>query len=629
MSNKNHSKRTRPVNRFLEIVQFVILAGFITTGNLSGFHTEIMRPLTALIFFFMIIILYFLKRESGISMVQKGFLLFIILNTMVFWIFPEQLGPVIFSSPTGILYGVLFSVVFFPALFRKSYFTEFFARKTTPEEFWATDIFKTINRNMSLVWAGIFALSAFITYLPYLLPVGHNLITGITFQVILPLLIIIGYGIPFNKKYPVFYMKSIGLDPALIIPQNDEPFVTKNDIKIQNGEKKMNIIKIVAINGSPHGNIGNTSQMIRMIGSAIAEQGVDSDLEEIFLSDKKIEYCIGCGFCLENKRCWQKDDHNELIDALLDADAVILGSPVYFKHVTAQMKTFIDRSLSFGHKLRSATKPGIAVCVSAGMGESETGRYLAGLLRVYGAFSVGTLTAIATSPGGFLGKEQVEARARDLGADLIRAIKEKRVYPATDESYQFYLFMRDLVSREKEFMTGDYKHWEENGILDRFESYAKQEFTQAPYNWETRKEWLKNIIKETKAKNAHNKEKSEPESKPEGVAGIESITSCHELLKMMPLGFKKEDANGLEAVYQFNISGGENFSAYLSIEKGNCVFHEGTHRTPDVTVNSPDDVWLNISKGELDGQTAFMSGKYKVDGNLMLLMKLNSLFGNA
>jgi len=369
--------------------------------------------------------------------------------------------------------------------------------------------------------------------------------------------------------------------------------------------------------------------MIQMIRSGLKDQGIDFDIEEIFLSDKNIEYCVGCGFCLENTKCWKKDDHAEIIDKLLNADAIILGSPVYFRHVTAQMKTFTDRSLSFGHKLRTATKPGIAVSVSAGMADTATGQYLAGLMRVYGAFPVGTLTAIATSPGGFLGKEAVEARARDLGLDLLRAIREKHVYPVTDESYQFYLFMRDLVTRDKEFMKGDYKHWQDNDLLTGFESYVKQEFAQSPFDKEVRKEWLKNMIKEANSNNNNGNGKTQAENKPANASPLEQAASCLDLLKIMPLGFKKESANGLKAVYQFNITGSENFNAYLEIESGNCAFHEGSHAKPDVVIDSPADVWLSVSRGELDGQSAFMTGKYKVDGNVMLLMKLNSMFGNA
>jgi putative sterol carrier protein len=46
-----------------------------------------------------------------------------------------------------------------------------------------------------------------------------------------------------------------------------------------------------------------------------------------------------------------------------------------------------------------------------------------------------------------------------------------------------------------------------------------------------------------------------------------------------------------------------------------------------VLIRTPAEVWLAIAKGEMDGQQAFMSGKYKVEGDLSLLMRLPQLFG--
>ncbi len=48
---------------------------------------------------------------------------------------------------------------------------------------------------------------------------------------------------------------------------------------------------------------------------------------------------------------------------------------------------------------------------------------------------------------------------------------------------------------------------------------------------------------------------------------------------------------------------------------------------PDVVIKSPADVWLAISRGEMDGQSAFLSGRYKVEGNVGLLMKIKGMFG--
>ncbi|RPH30293.1 flavodoxin family protein, partial [bacterium] len=331
--------------------------------------------------------------------------------------------------------------------------------------------------------------------------------------------------------------------------------------------------RVVAINGSPHGAIGNTSQMIRMIGEGLSQEEIV--LEEILLSDKAISYCIGCAVCLEKGKCWRRDDHAGITDTVFAADGIILASPVYFKHVTAQMKTFIDRSLAFGHKPRGVTKPGLAVVVSAGLADISTAQYLESLLKVYGAYSLGSLVAIGANMGGFLGKEAVEARAQDLAREMALAVREKKRYPVTGDDLHHYLFMRDLVTREKAFMRDDYRYWQEAGILDGFEAYAQQRYTRTSYDPEMRKEWIKSLIREENA--AKTGEKAASGVSPAVPSCPATAASCLELLKMMPLGFRSEAAQGLNAVYQFEISGAESFSAYLEIADGRCTFHEGSH----------------------------------------------------
>jgi putative sterol carrier protein len=98
------------------------------------------------------------------------------------------------------------------------------------------------------------------------------------------------------------------------------------------------------------------------------------------------------------------------------------------------------------------------------------------------------------------------------------------------------------------------------------------------------------------------------------------------MLQAMPLRFDPSAAPGLDAVYQFEISGDESFTAHLTISAGVCSYHDGPSASPGVVIQSPAEVWLAISSGELDGQQAFMAGKYKVKGDLSLLLKLRSLF---
>ena len=223
-----------------------------------------------------------------------------------------------------------------------------------------------------------------------------------------------------------------------------------------------------------------------------------------------------------------------------------------------------------------------------------------------------------------MGKEAVESRAADLARDLARAIKEKRRYPATDRDLRFYQFMGTLVRSQKDtVMKHDHKHWEEHGFYKGFESYIQQTTADVPFDNSMREAWIREMIEEQKARKRG--QTSEPKKESKGAGPLQAKT-CRELLRMMPLGFKASSAGTMRTTYQFEVSGDENFIAHLAIADGRCVYHDGPAEKPDVIIKTPADVWLKISTGELNGQKAFMDGRYKVEGDVMLLLKLKNLF---
>lgn len=70
-------------------------------------------------------------------------------------------------------------------------------------------------------------------------------------------------------------------------------------------------------------------------------------VEKIFLKDKTIQYCQGCGACSERGLpCPQKDDMPAVLDKMCRADVIVMATPVYFYTMDAQMKTLIDRTCS-------------------------------------------------------------------------------------------------------------------------------------------------------------------------------------------------------------------------------------------------------------------------------------------
>jgi len=102
--------------------------------------------------------------------------------------------------------------------------------------------------------------------------------------------------------------------------------------------------KVVAFNGSPRKD-GNTSILIRHIFDELENEGIETELVQV--GGQMIRGCADCRRCFENRdlRCvFDGDIVNDCIEKMIDADGIILGSPVYFLDVTSEMKALIDRA---------------------------------------------------------------------------------------------------------------------------------------------------------------------------------------------------------------------------------------------------------------------------------------------
>ncbi|MGI6657410.1 MAG: flavodoxin family protein [Desulfobulbus sp.] len=103
-------------------------------------------------------------------------------------------------------------------------------------------------------------------------------------------------------------------------------------------------MQVVAINGSPHKN-GNTYLALKMVTDELEQAGIATKI--LHIGDKAIRGCLGCGQCYKQKngRCVQEGDGaNECIQAMREADGILLGSPVHYANIGGTMKAFLDRA---------------------------------------------------------------------------------------------------------------------------------------------------------------------------------------------------------------------------------------------------------------------------------------------
>ncbi len=185
-------------------------------------------------------------------------------------------------------------------------------------------------------------------------------------------------------------------------------------------------MKILAIVGSPRLN-GNTNFLVDQALDEAAKLGATT--EKIVLSQHEVSPCLGHDNCASLAACIQKDDAGWIIDKFYEADGVILGSPVYYLNVTAQMKAFMDRNyFPYKKNIRAKARAVGVIVVAEQMGIEDTLYTLHQF--VDWVFFVGksrrfVVSGYANKQGEAQKKHQLVAEARKLGQKMVASLRQE------------------------------------------------------------------------------------------------------------------------------------------------------------------------------------------------------------
>jgi len=184
--------------------------------------------------------------------------------------------------------------------------------------------------------------------------------------------------------------------------------------------------KVVAFNGSPRKD-GNTSILIGQMFEELENEGIGTELVQV--GKKKIRGCTACMKCFEKKdgHCVFDDDIvNTCIDKMVEADGIILGSPVYFLDVTAEMKGLIERAgfVSMANGGLYRRRVGMAVAAVRRSGGSRTIDTMLHFLLAGGMVIPGfPVIGVGREIGDVNKDEEGIGRARDAGKNMAWLIK--------------------------------------------------------------------------------------------------------------------------------------------------------------------------------------------------------------
>lgn len=102
--------------------------------------------------------------------------------------------------------------------------------------------------------------------------------------------------------------------------------------------------------------------------------------------------------------------------------------------------------------------------------------------------------------------------------------------------------------------------------------------------------------------------------------------TARELIEGIPSVFDPQQAQGVDAVIQFDVTGDEVFVGYITIKDCTCTYTEGQAENPSLTIETPAEVWVKLLKGELNPQVAFFKRMFKAKGDFSLFMRMGQLF---
>jgi len=351
-------------------------------------------------------------------------------------------------------------------------------------------------------------------------------------------------------------------------------------------------MQILAINSSPRtGGQSKTELMLNHLVAGMREAGGAVDI--VHLREKRVQNCIGCFTCWTRTpgRCIHQDDMTrEIFPKWRDADLAVYATPLYYHTMNAAMSAFKERTLPAAqpffardahgntrHPLRHKVPAAVWLSV-CGFPEASEFDALSDHLNRTRHEEVPIVAEIYRPAAEAMANPYFQPVAEDILAATVQAgrelVRTMQVAPDT------------LARITQSFV--DPEAFAEMGNVF-WKTCIAEEVTPKTF-------YEKNMV-----------------PRPDSIATF---------MRLFPAGLNAEAAGGRQVILQFDFSGEVAGTCHFMITAGQIEARAGAVEMADLTIQTPFEVWMDIMTRKADGQQMFLDRKYKVQGDLALMVAL-------
>lgn len=215
-------------------------------------------------------------------------------------------------------------------------------------------------------------------------------------------------------------------------------------------------MKILAICGSPHR--GNTYSVL----NSIQEDYPDIDYKLLMLNELDLKQCLGCYMCVRKgaDKCPLKDDRDMIIQEMLNADGIILASPVHVNNISTIIKNFITRVGYEGHRPRFYDKYAMVMATCNMFGAEVANKYMSDILVSFGFSVVTSLELQMAFKSEKENKYNREKTNKAFTKFITRIEKGQLSKPTLGQIKRFYIF-KSVSEHNKEHFQADYDYYKD------------------------------------------------------------------------------------------------------------------------------------------------------------------------